>query len=59
MEVVYDIKRRIKELHPNLMDATFHLYLLKKLFYTMIRTPQRFSVHFFKLEKEMKYLSLI
>ena len=57
MNVVKDIKWKFSELQPKFMDVIF-VSLLSKLVYTMIRTPQNFSVLFlFKLELSMKYLS--
>ena len=47
MDVIYDIKQNFNKLQPKLMDTTFYVSLLGRVVYTMITTPQSFSVQFF------------
>ena len=36
MDAIYDIKRKLNEMQPKLMDVIFYVSLLRRLVYTMI-----------------------
>lgn len=60
MDVVYDIKRKLYELQCNLFHVFFFVSLFSWLIYTMINTPQGFSLRFLylNLKKEIREKNL-
>lgn len=60
MDAVYDIKQKLYELQPKLVDVIFFVCLFIRLIYTMINTPQSFSLRFLylNLKKESREKNL-
>ena len=55
MDVVYDIKQKLYELQCNLFHVFFFVSLFSWLIYTMINTPQGFSLRFLYLNLKKKF----
>lgn len=60
MDAVYEIKQKLYELQSKLVDVIFFVSLFIRLIYTMINTPQSFSLRllYLNLKKEIREKNL-